>query len=525
MAELWNFIISNQAEILDQAVEHIGLTFVSLLVAVVIGIPLGLLATRYEKVSGPVLGAVGVIQTIPSIALLGFMLPLLGIGALPAVTALFLYALLPIVRNTYSGINEVDSSVVEAARGMGMTGSQLLRKVELPLAAPVIFAGIRTATVINVGVATLCALIGAGGLGEFIFRGIALNNAVMIMAGALPAALLALGFDFMLGVLERNFSTLLKPLSYGLAAVVLFVFMYSVSTLWSSQHFRAGVPPEFLERADGFKGLTQNYDFDIPVVEMNASLMYEALDNGRVDVIVGYSTDGRIEAFDLKVLKDNRRYFPPYEAAPIVKQDFAESHPQVMRAVNRLAGKISTQTMIALNSAVDHEGREEQVVAKEYLQQLGFQTEGNREGDPDMLIGGKLQTEQFILAHMYRLLIENYTSLDVGLRLGLAGTQIVFNALINDEIQLYPEYTGTGLHVLLEPPKQVIDSLGNDRDAVYKYVAEESLEKFGIRWLEPIGFENSYALIMRREQANRLGIDTVSDLTAYLQKGQPIMSN
>lgn len=519
MADFWQFIVSNQVEILDQTVQHIGLTFVSLLVAVAIGIPLGLLATRFDKISGPVLGAVGVIQTIPSIALLGFMLPLLGIGALPAVVALFLYALLPIVRNTYSGINEVEASVTEAARGMGMTGGQILRKVELPLATPVIFAGIRTATVINVGVATLCALIGAGGLGEFIFRGIALNNSIMIMAGALPAALLALGFDFVLGLLESNVSKLLKPLSYGLAAVLVFVSLYSVSTVFSQDQFRIGVPPEFLERADGYKGLTRHYNLDdMPVVEMNASLMYEALANKRVDVIVGYSTDGRIKAFDLKVLNDDKHYFPPYECAPVVKQNFAKTHPEVVQAVNKLAGKISTQKMTELNSAVDHEGHDEQVVAKEYLQELGFRTDINRQGNPDMLIGGKLQTEQFILAHMYRMLIENYTSLDVGLRPGLAGTQIVFNALINDEIQLYPEYTGTGLHVLLNPSEQVIDRLGNDHNAVYNYVAKRSRATFNIQWLKPLGFENTYALIMRKKQAERLGIETISDLADYTEE-------
>jgi osmoprotectant transport system permease protein len=518
MTDLWNFIITNQAELLDQTVELIGLTFISLLIAVAVGIPLGLLATRYDKISSSVLGAVGVIQTIPSIALLGFMLPLLGIGALPAVVALFLYALLPIVRNTYSGINEVESSVTEAARGMGMTGGQILRKVELPLAVPVIFAGIRTATVINVGVATLCALIGAGGLGEYIFRGIALNNSVMIMAGALPAALLALGFDFVLGVLERNVSKLLKPLSYGLAVVVVFVSLYSVSMVFSEDQFRIGVPPEFLERADGYKGLRQHYDFDIPVVEMNASLMYEALKNGRVDVdvVVGYSTDGRIEAFDLKVLEDDMRFFPPYECAPLIRQDFAEDNPEVIQVVNKLAGKISTGQMTALNSAVDHEGKDEQAVAKEFLEKRGFDTSINRMGDPDFLIGGKLQTEQFILGHMYRILIENYTDKAVDLKPGLAGTQIVFNALVNNEIQIYPEYTGTGLHVLLNPEEGVVDSLGNDSEAVYDYVAKQMVEEFDLQWLQPIGFENTYALIMRREQTDELGIETISDLVSYL---------
>jgi len=516
--DLWHFIISNQGEILNQTVQHIGLTFISLLLAVIIGIPLGLLATRYDKVSGPLLGVVGVIQTIPSIALLGFMLPLLGIGALPAIVALFLYALLPIVRNTYSGINEVDEAVIEAARGMGMTGGQILQKVEMPLAMPVIFAGIRTATVINVGVATLCALIGAGGLGKFIFRGIALNNMVMIMAGAVPAALLALGFDFVLGYFERNFSRLVKPISYGLAAVLVFISLYSVSSVFAKSEFKAGMPPEFLERADGYQGLIKSYDLgDVPTVEMDASLMYDALKNGKVDVIVGYSTDGRIKAFDLKVLKDDKHYFPPYQCAPILKQRFAETHPDVVNAINKLAGKIDTPTMTALNSKVDYDKKDEAEVARGFLQKQGFKTTVDRNGEPDMLIGGKLQTEQFILAHMYQMLIENYTHLDVGLRLGLAGTQIVFRALTNNEIQMYPEYTGTGMHVLLDTDKATADSLGNNPRAVYDYVNQGMLQQFGIQWLKPLGFENTYALIMRRKQAERLGINTISDLVDYLK--------
>ncbi len=520
MTDLWNFIIANQAEIGNQMIEHIGLTFISLLIAVIIGIPLGLISTRYKQVSGPVIGAVGIIQTIPSIALLGMMLPLLGIGALPAIVALFLYALLPIVRNTYSGIREVDSAVVEAARGMGMTGRQVLRKVELPLASPVIFAGIRTATVINVGVATLCALIGAGGLGEYIFRGISLNNATMIMAGAIPAALLALTFDFILGLIEQNISKLLTPISYGFAVITIFVSLYAVSTIFAEQEFKAGVPPEFLERTDGYQGLKQHYDFDIPVVEMNASLMYDALQNGRVDVAVGYSTDGRIKAFNLKVLEDDRRYFPPYECAPVIRKTLSDKHPEVIRVLNMLAGKLSTERMTALNSEVDFSQKDERTVAEEFLEEQGFDTSVRRDGIPDLLIGGKLQTEQFILGHMYRILIENYTDLDVGLRLGLAGTQIVFNALLNDEIQIYPEYTGTGLHVLLETENtnKVTESLNNDPQKVYDYVSRQSEEQFGIQWLGPLGFENTYALVMREEQANRLNIETISDLVEYLKK-------
>jgi len=521
MIDLWNFILSHRSELLGQTVEHMALTFVALAIAVLIGIPISIACTRYRNIAQPVLGAVGVIQTIPSIALLGFMLPLLGIGAVPAIVALFLYALLPIVRNTYAGIDEVDTSVVEAARGMGMTDRQILRKVELPLALPVIFAGIRTATVINVGVATLCALIGAGGLGEFIFRGIALNNGVMIMAGALPAALMAIFFDKILGSIENNIKHILKPLIYASALFLIIAVPWSVSSLFSVDSFRAGAPPEFLERPDGYPGLEEHYGFDIPTVEMNASLMYEALANDRVDVIAGYSTDGRIKALNLKVLEDDRHYFPPYDCAPLIRSEILDQHPQLEPVLNKLSGRISTEKMTELNNRVDFGGDNEAEVARDFLHGQGFRTEISRSGEPDILIGGKLQTEQFILAHMYKLLIENYTEMTAGLRTGLAGTQIVFNALINNEIDLYPEYTGTGLYVILDTDTDKLRELNNDSEKVYRYVKEQTLEHYNLVWLNPIGFENTYALMMRREEAEKLNIDSISEMARYLkERGQ-----
>ncbi|MCK7559498.1 ABC transporter permease [Chitinophaga sedimenti] len=171
MQGFWEFLLSQQDKLIRQTISHISLTIISVLAAIAVGVPLGILVARRKKLSGAVLGVAGVLQTIPSIALLGFMIPLLGIGPAPAITALFLYALLPIIRNTFTGITGVDATVKEAARGMGMSQRQILFKVELPLAMPVMIAGIRTATVINVGVATLAAYIAAGGLGEFIFGG------------------------------------------------------------------------------------------------------------------------------------------------------------------------------------------------------------------------------------------------------------------------------------------------------------------------------------------------------------------
>jgi osmoprotectant transport system permease protein len=182
---------------------HMQLVLLSMLFAIIVGIALGIMITRVKPLKGITLGAAGILQTIPSLAMLGFMIPLFGIGMKTAVVALFLYSLLPIIRNTYTGITDVDQSIVEAARGMGMKSWQILFRVQLPLALSVIMAGIRTAAVINVGTATLAAFIGAGGLGEFIFLGIQRNIEALTLLGAIPAAILALVLDYLLGLLER----------------------------------------------------------------------------------------------------------------------------------------------------------------------------------------------------------------------------------------------------------------------------------------------------------------------------------
>lgn len=189
---------------LDLLGQHLYLVAISTGLAVALGVPLGILLTRRAAWRAPVLGLASVFQTIPSLALFGFLIPLLGIGAWTAIAALVVYGLLPIVRNTYTGIAGVDPAVREAGRGMGMTGRELLTMVELPLAAAVILAGIRVATVVGVGVATIAAAIGAGGLGVYIFRGVAVVDYTLILAGALPAALLALAADGLLGLAQRR---------------------------------------------------------------------------------------------------------------------------------------------------------------------------------------------------------------------------------------------------------------------------------------------------------------------------------
>ncbi len=206
---LWQFVLQNHTEILELTLEHLWLVAVSTVLAVLIGIPLGILITRRPVLNKPVLGFANVIQTIPSLALFGFLLPAPWIGARAdrlAILALTLYALLPLIRNTYTGIKGVDRAIIEAGRGMGMTDGQLLWQVELPLALGVIIAGVRVATVISVGLATIAAAIGAGGLGEYIFRGLAMVNDQVILAGAIPAAILALLADVSLGSLEKRLS-------------------------------------------------------------------------------------------------------------------------------------------------------------------------------------------------------------------------------------------------------------------------------------------------------------------------------
>lgn len=515
----WEFLQLNWAELLLLVRQHIVLVFISIAIGVLIGVPAGIALTRYRALRGPVLGIANVMQTIPSLALFGFLIPLPfigGIGARTALVALVLYSLLPIIRNTVTGILGVEPSVREAAVAMGMTGGQILRQVELPLAMGVIVTGIRVATVIAVGVTTIAAAVGAGGLGVYIFRGLRQYDNNLLLAGALSAALLALAADFLLGLVERSFSVEAKrksranrKLTFAIAAAALLVILGGVA-LWRSgdgsaseaakprvvvgskdftesvllaeivaqmleargvsverklelggnlpheamvagtldlypeytgtsftailrhapisdpravydqvkqeyaskfnvevsqplgfentfailvrgadarqlnlktisdaashtPQWRAGFGQDFMSRADGYPGFSKAYGLKFREVrEMDLSLTYIALSSKQVDLIAGNSTEGRIATLDLVQLADNRRYFPPYEAVYLVRQDSLTRVPALREVLSKLANAISTDEMRRLNSEIDEKKGDPKEVVKEWVKTRGL---------------------------------------------------------------------------------------------------------------------------------------------------------
>jgi len=515
---LWDFMRQQSDKLATQTLEHIGLTFISLFLAVLVGLPLGILIARKRKLSGTVLGIAGVLQTIPSIALLGFMIPLLGIGPKPAIVALLLYALLPIIRNTYTGITGVDAAVKEAAMAMGMSRWQILTKVELPLAMPVILAGIRTATVITVGVATLASYIAAGGLGEFIFGGKSLNNTNMILAGAIPAALLAIIFDFLLSRVQHLNLKKIKTAAKVLPVlIILLASVYFIPSAYGSK-LTAGFTPEFMGRQDGNLGLQSKYGLKIHTIVISDAVMYKAAYEKQLDVISGYSTDGRLKAYNLVVLNDDKHIFPPYYAAPIVRDASLKQFPDLEKTLNLLSGKINDTIMTELNYRTDYLHQSPEQVAKDFLVSVNLWKPERGGNAGTVRIGSKIFGEQYILANMYSMLIKGYTDYDVSTKTGLGGTKICFDALTNNQIDFYPEYTGTGLLVILQPSQKEIILAEVSKEKTYDYVKQEFERLYNIKWLQPIGFNNAYALMMRQKQANDLNVKSITDLKEYLDK-------
>ena len=495
------FLVERRAEFFALVCQHLVLVLLATLIASALGVPLGIRLARSPSLARPLLAAASVAQTVPSLALFGLLIPLpfLGVGPRTAVVALVLYALLPILRNTVVGLQSVDPVLREAAVGLGMTDAQRLRLVELPLALPVVLAGLRIAVVVTVGTATIAAAVGAGGLGAYIFRGIATVDARLLLAGALPAALLALLADALLGRVERS----PRPARAAAALVAGSLLLLAAASLMAwrgherpivvgSKNFteqlvlgellaahleargfpverrlnlggtalcheavrsgaidvyveytgtalmdvlkrapgsdasaareqvrrgyealglvvgaplgfdnsfalvvrpedaaaglrrisdlarraatiRLGVFGEFLEREDGLAGLQRAYGlrFATAPTEMDLGLLYEALRHGRVDVVVGSATDGLIAARGLVVLEDDKHYFPPYEAVPVLNARRAAKEPGLLRAVGELAGRIDADAMRRLNHAVDGEHRSPADVAREFLAKIG----------------------------------------------------------------------------------------------------------------------------------------------------------
>src|SRR5437016_79557 len=285
-----NYMWANRSDVWRLTIEHVVMVAIAILLAAAIGIPLGILMTRNPRLSRPILAVANIVQTIPSLALFGFLIPIPfigGIGGRTAVVALTLYSLLPIIRNTFIGISGVDPAIREAGRGMGMTGGQLLWKVEIPLALGVIFAGVRVATVIGVGVATIAAAVGAGGLGMFIFRGVSMVDSRLILAGAIPAAALALIADFGLGAIEKRFSKLL----------CLLVIAAGLSSCSHSDRVVVG-SKNFTEQVIMGEMLAQQIErkTHLPVdrkLNLGGTIVcHEALTAGQIDTYVEYTGTG-----------------------------------------------------------------------------------------------------------------------------------------------------------------------------------------------------------------------------------------
>jgi osmoprotectant transport system substrate-binding protein/osmoprotectant transport system permease protein len=505
---LLEFWISHSGEFLSAMLRHLALVAASVGVAVLIGVPLGVLSSRRPRLGGPLIGLANIVQTIPSLAMFGFLIPIPfigGIGAKAALIVLILYALLPVMRTTVSGLKSIDPSIREAGLAMGMTDRQLLRQVELPLARPAILAGVRVATVVGVGTATIAAAIGAGGLGEYIFRGVASVDSTVILAGAIPAAVMALIADFALGWLERSSTpgrargkgiraqvwalvgvaslilvlaglflsersqgrivvgsksfteqlilgeilaqsiergtslkvqrklnlgdtlvcetamragdldlyveytgtaltavfkqpvilnsdevkarvaagyaatgrTMLSPLGFNNTYVILVrgedAKRLGLRTITDAAQYtpkwRPGFGSAFLDREDGYKGLIRAYGLRFAEVPraMDLSLTYRALAEKQVDLISGDATNGLIAKLDLYALEDDRQYFPPYHAVPVIRTEVLDRHPELRAVFDQLAGMISDEEMRQMNYQADVERRDASQVARAFL--------------------------------------------------------------------------------------------------------------------------------------------------------------
>lgn len=486
----------------EALVEHIQLSFIALLIAVVIAIPLAIFLTNHKRIANWIIQITAIFQTIPSLALLGLMIPLVGIGRVPAITALVVYALLPILRNAYTGLTDIDPSLIEAADAMGMDRMRKLIKVELPIAMPVIMAGIRNAMVLIIGTATIAALIGAGGLGSLILLGIDRGNNYLILLGAIPAALLAVSFDYILsyfektsfkktimtisaialvmlgfilfplltgpkdelviagklgsepeilmnmykelieeetdlsvkiepnmgkttfvfnalksgeidlypeftgtiiatfleeeaqstkkeevyqqakeGLAEQYDMTLLEPMAfnntYALAVSPDFAEEYQLEKMSDlegiTNEVKAGFTLEFTDRQDGYLGIQDVYGLNFNnLTTMEPKLRYSAIETGEINLLDAYSTDSELEEYQLVVLEDDKELFPPYQGAPLLREETLEEYPELKDILNQLGGQISDDQMRQMNYEVNVNGQRPDKIARDYLKEAGI---------------------------------------------------------------------------------------------------------------------------------------------------------
>jgi osmoprotectant transport system permease protein len=280
----------------------------------------------------------------------------------------------------------------------------------------------------------------------------------------------------------------------------------------------AGFTPEFMGRSDGYLGLKDKYDLQIRTVVISDAVMYKAAHEHKLDVISGYSTDGRLKAYDLVALEDDKTIFPPYYAAPVVRLETLQKFPELEPALNLLSGMINDSIMTELNYKVDYLKQSPEKVARDFLIDKDLYKEPRGGNKGVIRMGSKIFGEQYILLQLYTILIRSNTDLRVETETGLGGTKICFDALTNNQIDLYPEYTGTGLLVILKAPAKMVQGIISNKDEVFDYVQQEFSKRYQLKWLKPIGFNNAYALMMRRKQAEDLKIRTISQLKMYIDQ-------
>ena len=300
--------------------------------------------------------------------------------------------------------------------------------------------------------------------------------------------------------------------------ILLLLSSFYVLPLGYNAKLLAGFTPEFMGRQDGDIGLRSVYGLKIRTVVISDAVMYKAIYDKRLDVISGYSTDGRLKAYDLTVLDDDKKIFPPYYAAPVIRKEILQQYGELGPVLDLLAGRINDSIMTALNYKVEYLKQSPEACAREFLKGQGLYKDARNGNKGRIRLNSKIFPEQYILINMYAMLIRGYTDLSVDTKTGLGGTKICFGALVNGKIDMYPEYTGTALLAILHPSVQELSTLGGNRESVYNYVRRQFDEKYRLRWLAPIGFNNAYALMMRRSQAQELGIRSISGLTLYLKK-------